>query len=673
MAPFLRRKAVHQDRSKRRIHTIVPWIQNPLQGVDKEHLVFAPRHEASTLELFFDLFFVANLATFTAYHAIVDHSSLFAYVGFFAIIWVTWFHTVLYDVRFENDSIYSRACKTVIMITFVGFALVGSSFAPGTDKGDNTDFRILCYTLVMSRVLFAIQYIVVGIFVGLARRNDLFLPIFLNTLVYVVAAGVYAGMITAFGRDKPVTSDNGIYSVWWIVMLLETVATITISSFWRMLSFKKTHLVERMGLLTLIVIGEGAIGVTKTISRMMGKSGLDPEGSALVLCIVLILIGTWMIYFDNHPHGHFGTIRQQIWSCLHFPIHLAIVGLVEGAQQVALARYVASGIGKLEKSFVQYCFKDHLDGEDLTDKLFKSIDYLQLDKKLQSLIFVDEIQQEAYVVGNTTGICGSDVVGKGIDDFPDALLHLYADTVAAMYSALGLSVPLNQDVLSIMFESWKLVYRYFWAAYLLLMVCFLVVMILIRTTKVDVFEYTALLNRGTVIFVAVVVLALSANENLMYTIIETPLILPLAVILMYLIIISDRFGSWIANRRNKKSGDELVGGSHGHGHGGDHSGHPQSSHSPESGHQEDDKHSAVSSSIPLQPHPEHRNSYNPLGGTMMPTYDYSDAPAYNYATPGPVVAPPQPAPQPLGFPLSTGYHSGGYVQVQNTQYHGNGY
>ena len=107
----------------------MPWIQNPLQGVDKEHLVFAPRHEASTSELFFDLFFVANLATFTAYHYIVDHSSLFAYIGFFAIIWVTWFHTVLYDVRFENDSIWSRLCKTIIMIAFVGFALVGSAFA----------------------------------------------------------------------------------------------------------------------------------------------------------------------------------------------------------------------------------------------------------------------------------------------------------------------------------------------------------------------------------------------------------------------------------------------------------------------------------------------------------------------------------------------------------------
>jgi low temperature requirement protein LtrA len=273
----------------------VPWIQNPLQGVDKQHLVFAPRHEASTLELFFDLFFVANLATFTSYHYIVDHSSLFAYIGFFAIIWVTWFHTVLYDVRFENDSIYSRVCKTIIMMAFVGFALVGSAFAPGTEKGDNTNFRVLCYTLVMSRVLFSIQYLVLVIFIGKAKRTDLYLPVTLNAFVYILATAAYAAMIPAFAESKPVSARNGVYSIWWIVMSLETVGTIAISSCWRMLSFKKTHLVERMGLLTLIVIGEGAIGVTKTISRMMGKGGLDPEGSGLVLCIVLILV--------RHPFG----------------------------------------------------------------------------------------------------------------------------------------------------------------------------------------------------------------------------------------------------------------------------------------------------------------------------------------------------------------------------------
>ncbi|KAK3374722.1 bacterial low temperature requirement A protein-domain-containing protein [Podospora didyma] len=700
MGPLHRKpKALDEERGKRRIHNIVPWIQNPLQGVDKEHLVFAPRHEASTLELFFDLFFVANLATFTTYHAISDHSSLFAYIGFFSIIWVTWFHTVLHDVRFENDSIYSRACKTVIMAAFVGFALVGSAFSPGTEKGDNTNFRVLCYTLVLSRVLFIIQYLVVGVYVGMARRTDIFLPLFLNILTYVIAAGAYGAMIPSFSDEKPVDQTNGIYSVWWVVMLIETIATIGISCFWRMLSFKKTHLVERMGLLTLIVIGEGAIGVTKTISRIMGKQGLDPEGSGLTLCIVLILMGLWMIYFDNHPHGHFGTIKQQIWSALHFPIHLAIVGLVEGAQQIALARYMSRNLSKLEKSFVQYCFKDHLDGAKLAAKLDDSIAYFHLEKKLQSSIFLGEIENGINEIGNSTGICGKSVTGSSAVDLPDLLFQLYANTWAAMYNSLGLSMPSDKDddtvnIINLMFESWKLIYRYFWGAFLILMLCFLIVMFLIRKNKTDAFDLVSLFTRGTMIVIAAALIGVSASKDLMYRIIETPSILPLATSLLFLTILLDRIGAWVANRRNRKSGEPLTGhgvGDHGHGGHGGHGHEEDASH----GHGDAEKHPggvqvggvATETPTPLS----HRSSYNPLGGTgVMPSYFGADASAYSSAYSSAVPTPYDPIPPvqaggpptymhhpqqhptpPPQFSTNTAYVTpSGYSPVNNPQYGG---
>jgi low temperature requirement protein LtrA len=142
------------------MHKTTPFIESPLQGADQEKLVFSQRHEANTVELFFDLFFVANLATFTTYHSITGISYLVAYVGFFGILWATWFQTTLHDVRFARDSIYERTCKTIQFIVFVGLALVGSSFNPGK-VGNNTNFRILCYTLLISRALLCIQYSVV--------------------------------------------------------------------------------------------------------------------------------------------------------------------------------------------------------------------------------------------------------------------------------------------------------------------------------------------------------------------------------------------------------------------------------------------------------------------------------------------------------------------------------
>jgi low temperature requirement protein LtrA len=119
------------------LHKTTPFIESPLEGADHEHLVFSQRHEANSVELFFDLFFVANLATFTAYHSITDIDYLLAYIGFFGILWSSWFQITLHDVRFARDSLYERCCKTIQFIVFVGLALVGSAFNPTSKKVNN--------------------------------------------------------------------------------------------------------------------------------------------------------------------------------------------------------------------------------------------------------------------------------------------------------------------------------------------------------------------------------------------------------------------------------------------------------------------------------------------------------------------------------------------------------
>jgi hypothetical protein len=125
-------------KSKRK-HHMLPWIDDPTKGMKAgETIAFRQRHEANTIELFFDLFFVANLTTFTAYHSILDLPTLAAYIGFFAFIWSTWFQITLHDVRFSRDSLYERTCKVIQMIIFASFALIGSKFQPGSSEGNNT-------------------------------------------------------------------------------------------------------------------------------------------------------------------------------------------------------------------------------------------------------------------------------------------------------------------------------------------------------------------------------------------------------------------------------------------------------------------------------------------------------------------------------------------------------
>jgi hypothetical protein len=140
------------------------------------------------------------------------------------------------------------------MIAFVGFALVGSYFKPGTSDGNNTNFRVLSYTLVLVHFLLAFQYSVVFGCCLARKMTKMLIPLALNIVVYLAAGIVFVLIIPRF-KDGQIINSNGLYSVWWVVLVLETAVTVTISCIWRLLSFKKTHLMDRMHLLTLIVIG----------------------------------------------------------------------------------------------------------------------------------------------------------------------------------------------------------------------------------------------------------------------------------------------------------------------------------------------------------------------------------------------------------------------------------
>ncbi|KAJ9666764.1 hypothetical protein H2201_003168 [Coniosporium apollinis] len=556
---------VNPDRLKRRKHHLVPWIENPCKGADVEELVFHQRHEANTVELFFDLFFVANLATFTAYHSITDNYALYAYIGFFAIIWSTWFQITLHDVRFARDCVYERFCKTMQMIAFVGFALVGSKFTPGSKKGNNTNFRVLCYTLVLSRALFTVQYSVVLVGSIMKNYNKLILPLSLNIALNAAAAATFGAMTPAFADEA--STHELIYGVWWIVIFVEAAGTIAIASCWRTLSFKKTHLVERMALLTLIVIGEGAIGVTKTIARMMGKYGLDPEGTMLVVTIILILVFLWMLYFDNHPHYHYGTIRQQFWSALHFPFHLAIVGVVEGSQQIALAHYVFKSTAKLMKDIEIHCTIQQLEGVDLINALNKSVEYFQLNTKIESLLEYKTIQADLRDLAQYEGqgLCSPEYTSQFNTtneawpfNYPPEFGNLTQHTYGGIYASLGIKLDWQKNIASVAISAFRTTYIYYWSAMLVLLACMMVFLYLIRRNRMDVFDWVAQIVRALLFGLAAVMLILARSDATLTKLLESPALVPLVAIMLFLLVLSDRMSKSFSNWRLKRSGQEFV-------------------------------------------------------------------------------------------------------------------
>ena len=305
-----------------------------LHDSDSPH--FRHRHESSTIELFYDLFFVANLATFTANHEIVDAHSLKNYVGFFTILWFTWLQTSLFDVRFATDSVFNRVCKATSFGVMTGFAITGAIYDTTNVSENLKAFRALSIILMVSRLLMVIQYGVVLFFIKGYKRT--WVPMLSTMAILFVTAFVYLGTFFAYkegevGDSYPNQSGgHSTYIAYYVLAVVEAIVVIIISCVWRVVSFKRTHLVERVGLLTLIIMGEGIIGMSKSVSQIIKNSAtISSSDIGVIICAVLLIYFIWVLYFDQIENDRFGTIRQQIWAVLHYPLHVAIVLTVEGS------------------------------------------------------------------------------------------------------------------------------------------------------------------------------------------------------------------------------------------------------------------------------------------------------------------------------------------------------
>lgn len=76
-----------------------------------------------------------------------------------------------------------------------------------------------------------------------------------------------------------------------MVIVIEAIAIIAISCVWRVVSFRHTHLVERVGLLTLIIMGEGIIGMTKSVATILqGSVAVTSQSIGQILSSVLLIV-----------------------------------------------------------------------------------------------------------------------------------------------------------------------------------------------------------------------------------------------------------------------------------------------------------------------------------------------------------------------------------------------
>lgn len=279
-----------------------------------DHPAFHRHAEATTAELFYDLFFVANLTTFTSMQEINDHKSLTAYIGFFSLLWLTWYQVSLYDVRFSADSVFERIAKAIHFGVMVGFAVIGPQWKPGQDIADYKIYKAFGLMLMVSRLTLFSQYGVTLVYTKKYKKTVI--PLGLVMASTLIAAILYGALTPAFpktvflddGSGDAVLKKSNVYIAWYVIAISETILTVTVSCVWRIISFKGTHMVQRMSLLTLIILGEGIIVICKSISKIVKNEYLWS-----VAVVGQIIAGKYIIPLLSSPFPIFPShIRQRI-------------------------------------------------------------------------------------------------------------------------------------------------------------------------------------------------------------------------------------------------------------------------------------------------------------------------------------------------------------------------
>lgn len=271
----------------------------------------------SWLELFFDLVFVAAIAQIgTPLAAHYSFAELGRYAGFLLVVWWAWHGYAVYATRFDNDDLAERAATVLQMVAVLFMA---ANAEEGIDSESSAGFAA---AYAVMRVILAGRYV-------RARRRPGARRLALD---YATGFGV-AAAVWLVSSLVPAPWRFGC----WVVALVLDLGTARVASRHTLaLPPHATHLPERFGLFTLILLGEGMVAVMKGI---LHQPVWSVRAAATALSAVGLLCAVWWGYFEaagaaDHRHVRCDDDCRSltVWSHAHLPLYLGVAVLGIGAE-----------------------------------------------------------------------------------------------------------------------------------------------------------------------------------------------------------------------------------------------------------------------------------------------------------------------------------------------------
>lgn len=274
-----------------------------MDGIDKI------RH-ATWLELFYDLIFVIVISKITHVLVKVGDSDYFfqyfiKYVLMFLPVWWAWVGYTLYNNRFDIGDIVQK-----ILTSLQLFAIIILSFFV------DSDFDRHYFGFTISYV--AIRYLLVGMYWRAYYIHSKLRKVSRYFMIgFLIGATISLSSILFSGVTKYIVLYAGIF----IDFLVPIIGKQKIQS----APINSHHLPERLGLMTIILLGESIVSITNGVAIF----SMEMEGLVTIVLGYTLLLSIFWLYFsfmEKEIHGiQLFHGQQLIYG--HLPLYLSL-GLI---------------------------------------------------------------------------------------------------------------------------------------------------------------------------------------------------------------------------------------------------------------------------------------------------------------------------------------------------------
>ena len=266
---------------------------------------------ASWLELFFDLIFVASFIQLgNALGAEITLLNFFGFCLSFTMLWMVWTGTTFYINRFTIDDVLHR-----LLIFIEMFAIGVMAISAHTALSENNTIFLISY--VVAQLIVSLLYFRSWYQQKQARQYSGFwgTVFFVTSLVWMASIFLpqsYQYLLWGLG----------------IIGLISVPFSKASRALTEIFPLDDTHISERYGLLTLIVLGESFVKILSTLSQKTLSSDLIFQ-SVLILSVTC---SVWWVYFDDVAGAKLKkkSLALPLWLYGHLPLQIGITALGVG-------------------------------------------------------------------------------------------------------------------------------------------------------------------------------------------------------------------------------------------------------------------------------------------------------------------------------------------------------